>query len=216
MAKWIFNNDTKTNTYSGQQIVVGAYYEIQPLEELSFSNNSLLITDISNTKAIVSKSDDVSGHIVEINDQINYLKDDLPKEVTTKKEKGVITTKMAKGKVTLDADGKGDIDFSVPAPGRYVSGGLAWFSTFDSDSVIMVEIHHPTAGIVGSYKDEDLMMSQQGWFVEPNGTVGVQSMDFFGFVDAGLILKVVGTHGLGAAASGEILRVNLQWGKLGG
>lgn len=81
MAKWIYNNDSQTNTYSGQQILTGAYYEIEPEQALRYANDDNLLADIGSLKAIMSKSGDASGQISGISGQINFLKDDLAKLV---------------------------------------------------------------------------------------------------------------------------------------
>lgn len=100
MIKYIFNNDTEINTYSGQQINAGDYYEISSLEERVYANDSKLITDIGSGKAIISKSPDISGHIVDVSSAIVFLKNELPMDVSVTDKDGdtngvKVTTKYA-------------------------------------------------------------------------------------------------------------------------
>jgi hypothetical protein len=81
MAKWIKNADIIDNTWVGQLIPAGTYYEIQQHEEFDWANNSSLLADIGSGKAIVAKDSSGTNDIVDINEAINYLKDNLPKDV---------------------------------------------------------------------------------------------------------------------------------------
>lgn len=67
----IKNNTGETKTYEGQEILPGAYYIIEAMEELGWKNNSDLLKDIALGKAIVS---DGQRDITDINEAINFLK----------------------------------------------------------------------------------------------------------------------------------------------
>ena len=75
MAKWIKNNSGTQSTYGGQDITNGAYYQIQSHQEISWANNSALLTDIASGDAIVAKDDSGNNDIADVNAAINYLKD---------------------------------------------------------------------------------------------------------------------------------------------
>jgi len=83
MAKLIKNNDTIDRTWVGQLILVDEYYEIQNFQELAWANNSKLLEDIGNGKAIVAKDDSGNKDITDVYKAINHLKDDMPKLVQT-------------------------------------------------------------------------------------------------------------------------------------
>lgn len=74
MAIWIKNADTVDNTWVGQLIEDGTYYQIQDVELTSWMNNSTLITDIGSGKAVVAKDDSGNEDITDVSDGINYLK----------------------------------------------------------------------------------------------------------------------------------------------
>lgn len=71
---WIKNIDTVSNTYNGQLITAGSFYEIQTHEEDSFSKNDLLIEHISKDKAQMSTSNTNADLISGYSDQIDALK----------------------------------------------------------------------------------------------------------------------------------------------
>jgi len=82
MAKWIKNSDTISHTWVGKLLTANEYYELQSHEETRWANDSQLLSDIGAAKAVVSKDDSGSNDIIDVNDGINYLKDNLPKLVT--------------------------------------------------------------------------------------------------------------------------------------
>ena len=89
MIKKIKNNDTVTHTWLGQEVLSEELYQIQPLEEIAWANDDQLLIDISNSVAIVN---DGNNDITSINDAINYLKSDIPKEVIIPTPTEVIPT----------------------------------------------------------------------------------------------------------------------------
>jgi len=78
MAKYIKNDSGGDKTYSGQLINDQVYYEIQPNEEDTFSQNSILLSDIGSGEAVIAKDDSGTTDIADVNDAINYLKDIEP------------------------------------------------------------------------------------------------------------------------------------------
>ena len=79
---WIFNDSGSTKTYSGQEILDQTYYQIQPSEHIKFANDSVLLTDVGNSVAIVSRNNQAADHITDVNLAINYLKN-INQTVTT-------------------------------------------------------------------------------------------------------------------------------------
>ena len=73
--KYIYNNDTISHTYCGQEIEANTYYEIKNYELEKFSKSDILIADIANGKAIMSTTTSSGGHIFGISEQIDFLKD---------------------------------------------------------------------------------------------------------------------------------------------
>lgn len=82
MAKWIKNTTDSNKIWVGQVVDAGSYYEIKSIEEKTWASNSLLLTDIAIGDAIVAKDNSSNNDIIDINSAIDYLKDDLPQEVT--------------------------------------------------------------------------------------------------------------------------------------
>lgn len=80
MTKYIYNNTETEKTYVGKSIQAGEYYLIPANMEVAFSMTDALLTDIGNEEAIVSTSNDSSGHL-SINDGIDFLKGDLTLQV---------------------------------------------------------------------------------------------------------------------------------------
>ena len=76
--KKIKNDTGSTKTYLGQDILAGAYYQIQAVEEISWSSHSALLTDIGSGDAVVN---DGSVDITDVNDAIDFLKGNLPTKV---------------------------------------------------------------------------------------------------------------------------------------
>lgn len=81
MSKYIYNTTEEDIIYVGKTIPTLEYYLIPSNMELKFSNDDTLLTDISNSVVIVSKTEDSSGHINSINLAIDFLKNNLPKTV---------------------------------------------------------------------------------------------------------------------------------------
>ena len=71
MIKRIKNADTVEHTWVGQTIEAGAYHTIDPLVELTWMNNSGLLTAIATGLAVVNNG---TVDITEVSSAINYLK----------------------------------------------------------------------------------------------------------------------------------------------
>lgn len=136
--KIIKNADTTPHIYSGQEIAPGNGYVIQPLEEIAWANDSLLLIDISNGKAVVN---DGNSDITTVNDAIVYLKDHTPKDVVTQMEKNDKTLRCICAFATTDSTGAAKIAIPVPQPGRWIAYGDAEFETRTfGDYVSKIEI----------------------------------------------------------------------------
>jgi hypothetical protein len=75
MSKFIKNTSGGSKTWVGQEVANNGYYEIQSTEISSWQNNSILITDIGNSDAVVAKDDSGNTDIADVSDGLNYLKD---------------------------------------------------------------------------------------------------------------------------------------------
>lgn len=84
MSKYIKNASGIPQTWLGQLIANGAYYHIQPQEEVSWANDSEIMTAIGSGDAVVAKSDDGTTDISDVNTAIDYIKGNLPTEVDVK------------------------------------------------------------------------------------------------------------------------------------
>lgn len=78
MVKYLYNTTQSDKSYIGKNVAAGEYYLIPAILEVPFANNSQLLTDIATGDVIVSKSEDVSGHITDISQAIDCLKGNLP------------------------------------------------------------------------------------------------------------------------------------------
>lgn len=88
MVKYIKNTDTVNNTWHGKEFTPGEYHLIPEVSEISWANNSVLLTAIGNGIAVVAKDDTGNADITDVNLAINYLKnkpndmDESGREVT--------------------------------------------------------------------------------------------------------------------------------------
>ena len=74
MDKYVYNADSISHNWLGQTIATHVYFQIPLLEQAKWSENSTFIDAIIADTAIMSKSDDSSGHITDHNEAINFLK----------------------------------------------------------------------------------------------------------------------------------------------
>lgn len=81
MSKYLYNTTEVEKTYLGKIIAAESYYLIPTNLELPLAQESTLLVDVANAEIIVSKIDNSSGHITNINSAIDYLKDNLPSQV---------------------------------------------------------------------------------------------------------------------------------------
>ena len=71
---YIKNTDTIQHKWAGQYVQPSGYYLIENAELANWQNSSQLLTDIGNGVAIVAKSNDGTQDITDVNEAINYLK----------------------------------------------------------------------------------------------------------------------------------------------
>lgn len=81
MSKYLFNTTEEAIIIKGKTIPANDYYLIQSILESAFSADSELLIHIANATIIISKTDDSSGHISDVNSAIDYLKNKLPSKV---------------------------------------------------------------------------------------------------------------------------------------
>lgn len=187
--KIIKNVDSVAHTYAGQEILVGNEYTIQTIEEIKMASDDDLLADIASLKAVINNG---SSDILGVSNQIDYLKSNLSKEVTTQMEKSdkdlVLASDMQPfiGNICT-------LQVLVPgAPGvvgsRLIAGGYGFTNVFgwndrvskvqllDKDYVYAGSLYPAEAapgvtwadamplGVeLGSYTDDDLPEAYRGW-----------------------------------------------------
>ena len=73
--KKVKNNADTVKTWCGQEVQPGDYYSIQAVEEERWAEDSTLLIAIANSVAVVN---DGTRDITDVNEAVNYLKDNLP------------------------------------------------------------------------------------------------------------------------------------------
>lgn len=81
MSLYIKNADTQSHTWTGQIITAGSYYEIEALEQVRWSEDNQVLVDLANGILIVATSNDGNNDITDVNQAINYLKNNIPPSV---------------------------------------------------------------------------------------------------------------------------------------
>lgn len=82
MIKWVKNTSGSTKTWEGQELANNTYYQLQSPDEVKWANSSSVLTDIGSGDLTVAKDDSGNNDIDDVSEAINYLKNDLPKEVS--------------------------------------------------------------------------------------------------------------------------------------
>lgn len=243
MLKYIKNNSAATLTYQGQDIGPGVYFLIPATEDVNWMLNNELLADISSGAAVVSKTGDSSGEILNAADGLRYLSNLLPSEVVTQFEKNDKDLKLCcagaavdgvtgEAIIYLQVPGALDPEFfqAVPNPdnfdrsagsGRYIDEGAAFFDVShagDKIKEIWAVIRGPSSAedvLLKAYHDEDQSdVNNQGWIIPPKrGQVEIDTMAGYGFCPRGCAIKVVAQKSAGNF-SGTFF-MNLKWGKKG-
>lgn len=222
MIKKIKNADGTLHTWVGQEIQPGDYYQIQPIEEFAWANNSDLLTSISIGHAIVN---DGTNDLSDLNTAINYLKSNLPKEVVTQFEKRDKTIKLAHAKGSVDENGMVTLLLKIPGSvgsgdGRWLSSGTAFFDVHTpGDKILGVYftdedniLGQGSGFVVGSYTDDDSPEENRGWAIPPIGWVNAEAIGGYGFAPAGFYIKIIAKKE-GDSPAGNFY-CNLEWGKI--
>lgn len=129
------------------------------------------------------------------------------------------TVQMARMKVATVA-GTSTCLVKIPALGRKINGGLAWFETPHFDDILKVFVTDEDnllgagAGtVIAGYTDLEVPADNQGWFLAKNAPyITIERLVEFGTLPGNMYLKIVGITG---DARVDTLRVNLHWGKIG-
>jgi hypothetical protein len=124
-------------------------------------------------------------------------------------------------------DENGDITLEVKIPGilgvddgRFLSGGMAWFSKRHDDDrvcgVYFVDIDGllgTPGAIIGSYTEDELDEPFRGWRVPPIGHIVAETIGFYGHAPSGFYIRICGKSGDGYQ-EGKKLYINFEWGKV--
>lgn len=146
-------------------------------------------------------------------------------QVFTQFEKRDKTLKLASAQQSIGLDSMAVILIKIPGvpgsgDGRWLNSGLAWFDAIHKDDRILSvrftdEDNILGAGVgtvVGSYTDDELGTSQQGWRIPPlRGWINAEAIGGYGFAPAGFYIKIVGKKGGGIIVG--TFYVNLEWGR---
>ena len=129
--------------------------------------------------------------------------------------------KMMKGKKSTTS-GVAELLMKIPGQpgsgqGRYIVGGLAWFTTPHEDDKIEVfltdedNITGAGAGtVVGSYTESEGLEENKGWFIcKHSPFLEISPISGGAFIPAGFYLKIVATKGSGE----DDFYCNIKWGK---
>lgn len=147
-------------------------------------------------------------------------------EVVTQFEKNDKDLKVACGSGAFDGTTKLAVA-EIPSPpgstGRYIESGLAFVDDPHAgdkiEKIEAVDTYGTYSGVAGyvlkTYHDDDQATDHQGWFIpaKANG-VTLDTMAGYGFVPPGVTLKVT-ARSAKADPTGDFLRVNIKWGRLG-
>lgn len=217
------NNKQSADTWLGETIQPGQYWQLQ--SQLDWDQS------INNTKV---NQDLWSGDLI-INDGVSdlsaaegdaYLKDTTVKEVVTQFEKNDKTLKMSSGKGSVDGTSVAEVIILVPGnpangDGRWIDAGTSWFDAIHEDdritNVEVVDIDnilgYGAGFVVKTYHDDEVAASSAGWYIPKHtGVSKVEALGGYGFIPAGLYLRVKGLKG-GGATTGS-LYLNIKWGKI--
>lgn len=148
-------------------------------------------------------------------------------QVTTQFEKNDKDLKIAS--IIGNVDGNGDVEMTLQIPGtpgtadgRWINGGTAFFHTPHSgDRVTACEVVDlddllgAGAGyVVKTFHDQDVDANNQGWRIPTKrGLVEVETMGGYGFIPAGLYIRIKGKKGEGITTG--TLCINMEWARSG-
>lgn len=201
MSKYIKNNDTVSHTYSGQEITAGSYYEVQSVDENNLSNNSQLISDIGSGIALMAKDDSGNNDITDVNQAIDFLKNNMTKEVTVWRQPAFADKKIWVNGVeknlfkrvhgvseTITAGQTVNIDFVVPyAQCKFTGANIFGCKLEDTlNFKVLDDASNTYSGAPGS----NYMLNQFGYDVElPDNGVYENTSNYDADLYIGMILR---------------------------
>lgn len=74
MAKYLKNTSGVTDTWNGQEIANGAYYELQQIEEIAFANDSKVITDLGSGNLKAARDNSGTTDIADVSEALLFLR----------------------------------------------------------------------------------------------------------------------------------------------
>ena len=151
--------------------------------------------------------------------------------VTTQFELKDKTLKLVSSSQVVDSNGQAILLIKIPGapnltgdqtlPGRFLSAGMAWFSSPANDDrvagVYFTDednlLGQGVGFVVGSYTEDELDTAFKGWYIpQPRNYMECESIGFYGFAAAGFYIKIIGQSGNGFV-EGKKFYMNLEWGK---
>jgi hypothetical protein len=137
-------------------------------------------------------------------------------QMSTVSAKGVQPGQTAVVSVTVPGNFGGP---NPPAPGRYIDEGLAWsYPGADGDAVTqiqVVDVNNVTGAgantVLGTYHDAAVPVANQGWALHPTFPTEIDTLGWYGFIPAGLVLQITVSRAATANTAGNFY-INLKWG----
>jgi hypothetical protein len=148
-------------------------------------------------------------------------------QVTTQFEKNDKDLKIASIVGNVDGSGNAEMSLLIPgtpgtADGRWVNGGIAFFDEqHHGDRITAVEVvdldnilGYGAGTVLKTYHDEDVPEANQGWRIpDRRGLVEVETMGGYGFIPAGLYIRIKGKKGEGVTTG--TLCIDIEWARSG-
>lgn len=195
MAKYLYNTTVEDIIIKGKAIPAEDYYLIQSTLEAAFSCDSQLISCLASGDLILSKSDDLTGHIADLNSAIDFLKNNLPTKVEAATQpfgSKVLTDgsklfRRVRGISASIQNASTNIDFVIPYTKCKITGLQILNATMGSK--VTFQILDTAAGTVSGVPYAVLNTFGQDVYVEPGVASYPSKYDADLFV--GLTLRVV-------------------------
>lgn len=130
--KYLYNTTGSAIVILGYNIDPNTYFSIPPEKDNVFSSDSSLITNITSSNIILSKTDDSTGHIIDINESLDFLKNKSGVVVTLSAnppfaDKKVLNKRLFAREAgipgsTILANSTSNIDYTIPYTSVKITG----------------------------------------------------------------------------------------------
>lgn len=173
MAKYLYNTTQQEIIIKGKSIPAEDYYFIQATLEAAFSADSQLLSYLANGDLILSKSEDLTGHITDLNSAIDYLKNNLPIKVESANlpfgskilADGSKIFRRVRGISASIQNTSINIDFTIPFTKCKITGLQILNATLGSKATF--QVLDTAEGLISGYPNAVLNTFGQDVYVEP-------------------------------------------------